>query len=292
MNETCRGVTLTELLIAMAAGMLLVGGLLATYAQARSALDNTDRLLTLEERLDFALAAIEADLLLAGFWGLHADSSLLVADAGLTASCGSREVTTWLLRLDEHVAATTPTALPCPTSGTMMADTDALVIRHADADSGAPRARSIQLQTNQSGGRIFADGSIDTGLTDSRVHNLRVHAWHVATRSSEPGMPALRRHTLVHGQRVENQEIMPGIDDLQVAFVIDSDGDGFPDREISDPAASTDYSPAQLVAVRVTLTARTPQSDRSFAGRLQSHGDGRYRRTATRIIRLRNRRPG
>lgn len=69
MKARARGVSLIELMIAMAISCVIIAGTLALYAQARNAYRVNERVARLQEQGRFALAVIEPDVELAGYYG-------------------------------------------------------------------------------------------------------------------------------------------------------------------------------------------------------------------------------
>ncbi len=249
------GFSLPELVIAMALGLLIINAALHAYSDIRTSAKAAEHRAELEERLSFALALIEADIQLAGFWGLHSNPDELTIEPSASVSCGGRDISSLVLQPARSIVAESSLSLPCPTPGRQVAGSDALTVRHASPRSTQARTGRVQLQAAYSGGRIFADGSVeDDGIR--RVHDLQVHSWYIDTHSSERPLPSLRRLTLVHGQRMQNDEIMPGIEDLQIMLGIDTNNDGGIDsrvhpHEIAGPKA---------LAVTIELTARLPSA--------------------------------
>jgi len=247
------GFSLTELLIATALGLLVINAALHAYSDIRTSAAAAEHRAELEERLSFALALLEEDIQLAGFWGLHSNPGELNLESSASISCGGRDISSLALQPARSIVAETALSLPCPTPGRQVAGTQALMIRHASPQPTLARAGSVQLQAAYSGGRIFADGSVvDDGI--QRIHDLQIHNWYIDTHSSERPLPSLRRLTLVHGQRMQNDEIMPGIEDLQIMLGIDSDNDGHIDSRVYPHEASG----TEALAVTIELTARLP----------------------------------
>jgi type IV pilus assembly protein PilW len=112
---------------------------------------------------------------------------------------------------------------------------------------------------------VFNDGRMPAGYdtASSSTHDLRVHAYYIDEQSSfAADTPSLRRLTLVRGGILQNQEIITGVENLQVQFGLDTNGDGTVERYVDrDHAAlapgSAGYAPgARVVAVRLWLLMR------------------------------------
>jgi hypothetical protein len=136
----------------------------------------------------------------------------------------------------------------------------------------------VQLEHTPTGARLFADGN---PVTSGALHDLRVHSWYVDSRSSEPGMPALRRLTLVHGGAMQSQEVMPGIERLQVRFAVDSNDDAVVDAMVSPAQLRNGIGP--VVGVWVEVLVRAAEFDSA-----SNAADGHRRIRLSRLMRLRN----
>jgi len=125
-----------------------------------------------------------------------------------------------------------------------VAGSDTLTLRRASIEPVDAEAGRIQILasrfSSQKSQLIFADGVAPGVLDDDRrVHDLLVRAYYVSRDSEEqPGRPSLRMKALSSAGGAPafvDTEILPGVEDLQVQFGIDTgdyDGDG-----VIDPAA-------------------------------------------------------
>jgi hypothetical protein len=166
-----------------------------------------------------------------------------------------------------------------------MPGSDTLTVRHASAAIADARAATIQIETDHSSGSLLETGAPTNFSPSARTHDMQVHAWYIDRSSSERGLPALRRYALVHGRMMQNQEIMPGIEDLQVLLGIDTDEDGITDAFV-EPGASGS-SPIQ--SVRLHLRLRAPQVEPGYIDTHFGTTDGHRRLGIDRTIVLRNR---
>ncbi len=232
------GFTLSELLVAMTLSLGLIAGAVHVYVLTAQASHTLEAVATLEEQLTFALQAMTADVRLAGY--SHP------AAAPAPATCGGNDVSTWVNNTGQTVtAAEGAYDLPCPPHHRHLPGTDTLTVRHHDPHSTAAV--------------------------------LQAHGWYIDDRSSLPGQPSLRRLTRLDDGAMQVQEIIPGIDDLQVRFVVDADNDG-----VADGVTATATATGRISGVLVSLRARS-------AIREAGYGTDGYRRiTVERLIALRN----
>jgi hypothetical protein len=137
-------------------------------------------------------------------------------------------------------------ALPCAVAAigvAAQAGADTLILRRAGTDAVPADATRIQVYTTRQGGssRVFQGGAAPGPIVvdplygpSAEVRDLIVRAYYIAQQSSlGPNVPALRRKTLEAGPQFADEEIMPGIEDMQVQFGLDTgadlNGDGVPD---------------------------------------------------------------
>ena len=249
-----RGVSLTELLVSLAISSMLLLGVFASAQQFRQAAQAAENLHKLEEKARFVLDLLRADIRSAGYWGLHADSAAIRLGVGATVRCGGADATDWALRLDHYVAAGNDEwTLPCPPyRNRRQPGADLLEIRRADLSTSGVDGRKLQVLSSRREAVVFAASTPPTLEGRTELRNLVVHAWYVSARSShDSGTPSLRRKTLISGKLLRDEEILSGVEDLQVRLGVDTDGDGLADR-VMDPG-----SPGRVVAVRFWVLLRS-----------------------------------
>lgn len=267
------GMTLVELTVAMAIGLFLIGGALFVYSQSRSTYRASDSLARLQETARFALDTLEPDIRLARFWGLNSEPALIRNPAGIQATCGGAAADFALADLSAAAEARDDGwDLPCATFNDAARDgSDVLVLRHAEPWQNNVRpvaeAGRLQVETTLADGALFNDGVEPFGATAS-LHNVTVNAYYVSNESSfDPDLPSLRRLTLGPDGEFDDQEIIPGVENLQVQLGMDTDRDGDVDRyvdgdhplvTVGDPGFDPD---GRVVAVRLWLLVGTPADD-------------------------------
>jgi type IV pilus assembly protein PilW len=283
-----RGFSLIELMLAMALFMLLAAGALTLLVNARKALNAAENVAELQERAAFVLALLEDDIRLAGYWGLHNNGELIQVAAAVSVRCGSNDISAWALQT-EHAFEVNDGAysLPCRAYGQPAPLTDTLVLRHASPVAVVPRKGSVQIESSPEHGLIFSDGIKPELGSSSTTHNLQLHAWYVDQDSSEAGLPALRRYTLMHNGILQNQEIMPGIEDLQILLGMDSDDDGLADAFITQDLLEDE----PVIAIRIRLQLRSSGLEPGFTDTRLNKQDGFRRLEIVRTIKLNNSRP-
>lgn len=267
-----RGMTLIELMVAMSIGLFLTGGALYIYSQSKNTYRASDSLSRLQESARFALDTIEPDVRLARFWGRNAEPAMIEVPAGITIPCSSSaDVAAWALNVGAPIEVSDDGYdLPCASfANNPRAGSDVLTLRHAEPWSGgtqpALEAGRLQVQTSLTQGQIFNDGVAPDLGADSTLSNVVVSAYYVNDRSSfDTSQPSLRRLTLRADGSLGEDEVIPGVENLQVQLGIDTNGDGGVDRYVDgDHPLVTDD--AAIVAIRLWMLVGTPADDQGWS---------------------------
>lgn len=307
-----RGVSLIELMVSLAIGLLLIVGAVTVYVQSRNMYRVSETAARLQEVARYALDVIEPDVRLAGYWGLTNRSDFVenrgaAADAqqavatGITGNCGNN----WIVDVDRFLDGRDATAtggtgydLGCP--GTDPANwADVLILRRASVDERPLTAGRVQVQTNRMRGVVFKDGTLPAGFgaaAASETRDLIVRAYYIRNNApSSNGLPQfqLRRKTLA-GTSILDEEVVPGVADLQVQFGIDATGDGNADRYV-DPGSVP--AGARIASARIWLLIVAEEGEVGFANDTDFQyanadhgvfGDNRRRVLVFKTIQIRN----
>lgn len=292
----CAGLGLVELLVAMTIGLAVLAAVLTVTLKARDAHAALETTARLQELARYALGLIESDVRMAGHLGLLARAEQVnnlrgpltdpdgneVPFAGCAAHWATdlaRPLAGW-----DHTLGRWPLDATCRPNGGWRGGTDGLIVRRASADRIGQSATALRqyhghvlLATSRTGGQAFvadALGTIPAGFAHSDppdappladTRRLLVHAWYVSPGSSEsPDLPSLRRKRLVTGPSVQDEEILPGVEDLQVQYGVDADGDLAVDRYVDADALGADE---RVVSARIWLRVRTAGRDRAWDDR-------------------------
>ncbi|MEO1574290.1 MAG: PilW family protein [Pseudomonadota bacterium] len=277
------GLSLVELLVSLAIGVILIGGALTVYIGGRATYTLNETLARMQENAAFAMKYIEDDVRLAGMWGTHNQVAAIsgrAEDNPIAGTPGNDCNANWSIRLSLYVEGSNnenPDGWDCIPDDDYMADTDVLAIRRADptpvatADlaSGQLYLRSSLLPQ----GQVFLGTAEPAGFSpDARNYPLHARAYYVTPTSvasladddqGSRAVPALRRIDLTAGgvaPTLRDREIVTGIEQLQVQFGIraeDAPVGGAaayvnPDSALLDPAAGN-----IVVAVRVWVLVRS-----------------------------------
>lgn len=314
-----RGLTMIELMIALVIGAVLLIGAVTVYSTSRATYRVNESLARLQENARFAMSHMEPDLRLANYWGLTNRASTIERRKGqpnqlgaIVSDCADR----WYIDLDNPVEGANGTNTPyaaCINAGSYQAGSDILVVRHASADPVAVLdANRLHLQSDRTRGSLFVGALIPPGFAPppaSVSHRLSASAYYIAPTSPTLGnVPSLRRQTLVAGPAIRDEEIIPGVEDLQIQFGVDLDAPGVPGRDavdryvnadnpIIDPTAAGFNPETRIIAVRLWLRLRTENVEQGHTDTsayqyadqsVPAPNDGYRRLVFSKTIQLRN----
>jgi type IV pilus assembly protein PilW len=320
----CRntGFSLVEALAALALGLFVIAAAVALHARASAALRVLDIHARMHETARQALAVIESDVRMAGFWGLaHTHENVSPHPSfNFPARCGGAPWTTAVANSIDGTNNRYLSVANCAASaGGPQPGADVLIVRRASArdipltSNTVPAAArdEVLLISTRERGQLFVpqdnSNAIPTGFPlaaapgmgpPSELRSLLVHAYYVSVESSVGrSIPALRRKLLTGGPGISDEEIAPGVEDLQFRVGADVDGDGAIDSYFEPEAV-----PAGARAVCVQLWLRMRSVERSgaaaafgatsYADRTwPASNDGFARMLVTKTIHVRNGRP-
>jgi len=317
------GMTLIELMVALGIGSFLMIGALTVFMQSRTTFRVNEQIARLQENARYAFDVMEPDIRMAHYWGLRtrafvidgrADDDVPLV-AGVPATCGAA----WPIDLDQAVeSSNNDYNFTCAAFGTEVDTADTLVVRRANPDIAVPAAGRLYIQSSRSdNSALFAGATIPAGFlaATSETHALIVNGYYISQNSTLDfggnEVPSLRRKSLGAGPAINDEEILPGVEDMQIQFGVDTDPvDGNdrgvvdryvnPDDPILDPLDAAFNDDAEILAVRIWLRLR---SDRLEVGLPADNGyiyadqdvdpinDGFRRIVVSRTIYLRNARP-
>lgn len=251
------GMTLIEMMVSMTIGLFLTWGAFEVYVQSKGNYRSAEVMTRLQENTRFAVEMLEPDLRLAGFWGTEI---IEPAPPGIAIGCDGADVGGWALNFAEPVAAVDDNYdLPCAANSVAREGSDVLVVRHASENVIDPASGGVKLQVTLQDAQAFT-GAVppDSAGLESQTRGVVVNAYYVDDASSfDDGLPSLRRQTLVNGAVMEDQEIITGVENLQVQFGLDTNFDGTVDRYVDPDGMVAD---ATIVAVRFWMLVRSDDS--------------------------------
>lgn len=314
-----RGMTLIELMIALLIGAILLIGAVSVYSSSRATYRLNESLARLQENARFALNQMEPDLRLASYWGLTNRATNIERRRGqpdqlgtIGSDCSER----WYIDVNRPVEGANGSNAPyagCIAGGNYQPGSDILVIRHASADPVTVLAADrLHLQSDRTRGALFVGDLIPPGFAPppaSVTHTMIANAYYVSPISPTLGnVPSLRRQTLGSGPSIRDEEVIPGVEDLQVQYGIDLDAEGTAgydavdryvnaDNPLLDPTAPGFDPDTRIIAVRLWLRLRTESIEQGHTDTsayqyadqvIAAPNDGFRRIVVSKTIQLRN----
>jgi type IV pilus assembly protein PilW len=244
-----RGLTLIELLVALAIGGFLIIGAVTVQSQTRKTFTVNENQARLQETARFALSVLESDIQLAGLYGysnvptgikIQGSDRLLTAvdmmsgvdsatGGGVYDECGVNQVFNlfWPIQAEDG-----KWSLGCdPDPSGQIPGTDTLTVRHTGTEKVDPVAGRLQLYTHRlisENQRFITDGSVPSpGLIDdvAEVRDYFMRTYYVAQDSEgRPNLPAMRVKWIdsKDGDSIwEDQEVVRGVEDIQIELGVD-----------------------------------------------------------------------
>jgi type IV pilus assembly protein PilW len=302
-----RGLSLIELLVALTIGAVLIFGATDVYVNSKNSYGVNENVARMQETARYAMSVIEPDVRMSNFWGLLKGAGAVTGQAAQTAApgavapggpiniCGNNfaiDLGTnlqgdnnggaangiWLSATRQAGCNTlidVDTNVAWNTSPVATADT--LTVRRASVFTNAGpngTANLLELCTTRISGRVMSDTSACPAPPTGQLNNLVVDAYYVDRNSVQlAGLPALRRKTIQAGaMQFVDQEIIPGIEDMQVQFGIDPFGNtGVATRYVNPDGVPAN---AQIVAVRIWLLVRSDTAEVGFTDNaIYQYGD-------------------
>jgi type IV pilus assembly protein PilW len=328
-SRRAAGMTLIELMVALAIGAFMMIGAVTVFMQSRTTFRVTESMARLQENGRFVLEALESDIRMAGFWGLSSRSYEIRFRATATQPngigtdvCGQN----WTIDLNSAVAGTNNGwTWPCLAALNPRATSDTLVVRRVAEDSLTPanvaaaHGDTMYVLSFRGGpalGEIFLGSAGVPGTyvapvppeVYSEIHRLVVNGYYVSNASTAPNAgPSLRRQMLdpATASDMRDEEVLSGVEDFQVEFGVDTDApgageSGLIDRYVNPGDAVLNNPNTAVLAVRIWLRLRAETEERGFVDtatytyadqNVGPFNDGFRRIVVTKTIYLRNSRP-
>jgi type IV pilus assembly protein PilW len=167
--------------------------------------------------------------------------------------------------------------------GGAVASADTLTVRRASAVlSSVPltNKKVLRICTSRTDGSLVNDASGCGAAPTGQINDLVVHTYYVDQDSvQQVGLPSLRRWYLdsdpasVNAPQFLTDEVVPGVEDMQIQFGIDRAGTGIATQYV-DAVSPATLGTAQIVAVRIWLLVRAETPEPGFKdGRTYIYGN-------------------
>ncbi|MEI8299065.1 MAG: PilW family protein [Pseudomonadota bacterium] len=292
-----RGVGLVEVLISVAIGTFLIAGALTIFSDSSKTYNVHEASSRLEENGRYVFSILEPDVRMASYWGytkgavgvgnaVAQTGTAATALAGAAAtSCGNNYSVDLLTTLEGSNDSYT---LGCAAyNAKPMPSADTLTVRRASFVQSAVTAATVgplRICSTRLSALLTPVASACAAAPNGTVSDLIVHAYYVDQDSTtQAGLPTLWRkslNTVGTTPTFQDEEILPGVEDLQVQFGIDPSGtSGVATQYINPLKAANLPATTQIVAVRIWVLLRADVPEPGFAdSRIYQYGN---RSTAT-----------
>ena len=299
-----RGLSLVELLVAIAIGAVLIFGATQAYVDSRNAYTVNESVSRMQETARYAMSVLEPDIRMANYWGLlkgaepitnkASKTDAVATFAGSAATmCGNN----YGVDLENGIEGTDASYPPSvqttcqPFRNNRMPTSDTITVRRASRiPSASPTAvgplrvcsthTNGTLATSSTPALCAAALTADPNDPIALISDLIVNLYYVDNDSEGAGttgngIPSLRRQWLNPANNsFVDQEIIRNVEDLQVQFGVDRTGGFGTGRGAATQylEAGTDLTnllnsptkPAQIVSVRIWLLVRADAPEVGF----------------------------
>jgi type IV pilus assembly protein PilW len=311
--ERQRGMSLAEIMIALTLSMLIMVGMGSLFIQSKRSYDQDEQIARMQEDARFALTELVRDISLAGFWATMLDGQNMTLDASLSlgTDCGPAGwagADEWLYtvvpaveQVDNATGAQAAAAFSCIDAAELQAGTDVFAIKKlqgVETEVADLTAGDVYLETNGTIGILFEHDPVPGTAAPVTYWEYLPMIYYVRNYSvsSGDGIPTLCRKTIITNPSpdITTECLAEGIEDFQVEFGVDTDGDGIANQYKPDP---TPVEMSDVTAVRIYIMVRSTDPDFTYDNDktyLLSNapnytpGDNYYRRTFTTTILMRN----
>ena len=283
------GFSLIELMVALTIGLVMIAGAGFVFAKSRDIYRTLETTARLQENARYAMSIIETDVRMANFWGLLSYPDLFTNSAATAApfsttisnNCGGSPA--FVTDVAKAVEGTNNSySLSCTAYGNGAASgADVLIVRRASTDripqtsSGVSAENGrLLVESSRTQAELFlatTSGAIPAAYAQSDpvgqppladTRRLIVNAYYVSADSSvATGYPSLRRKSLIggiSGPGFQDEEIIPGVEDLQVQLGVDVNDDRNADVFVNPGSVP---SGGVVVAARIWIRVRAQEID-------------------------------
>ncbi|MFL0808789.1 MAG: PilW family protein [Agarilytica sp.] len=312
------GFTLIELMVSLALGSVLVGGIAGMYLETRQNIAQDEQMARLQENARYTLELLKREIALSGFFAGKGQVAEELDAADVAENCAPYDWATELGAMEftndmpssGTITTTGGTFLTCLDSADIQEGSDLIVLKRtadaptlsdgnlmtADADTSQWYLR-IEDYTNYSW--VYLEGAVDSddatpgSAVDYWEYYVKIFYLREYTDEEDDGIPALCQTQLV-GDGMEEQCLVEGVEDLQFELGVDYDDDGVAERYLSNPGGG-DFDVA--VSMRVHILMRSLNTISNYTNeksyRLGSRtiaplNDGYIRKVFTTTVSLRN----
>lgn len=291
------GMSLIELMIAVAIGLALLAGLSSLYVSTSKARTEFNKTSEQVENGRFALQSITRDIEMAGFYGRASlpltTSSYALSDPCATApaSMGFSTSPTFTLPLPVYGPSLAATVLPClaTTLPNMKAGAEVLTVSYVSGSvTATPSGTEYYLQRSGCetdpvsmvygktasaftlhNKAAIAGGTCSTS-SSAELRKYVLRSYYVATCDVCSGTgadttPTLKVAEFVNGTVQQPASLVTGIEDVHYSYGVDLDNNGSPDCYVDNPSDTSAVPAACAAAVTAASYAWAASASANWA---------------------------
>lgn len=248
------GLSLIELMVSLTLGLLVLSGVLTAFFNTSAARNEVERTSRQIENGRYAVELISTDLRLAGFFG-EFNAGQGAAPAALPADACSLTVTDWNAWLPLHVSGYDGAGFTSPncTLANLKPGSDVLVVRRARtcaagvagcqaATAGMPYIQTSTCASEVASHRLGLEGATTFDLkkkdctTPAEKRQYLTRIYYLSTDNGDGAIvPTLMRLELFGAGWIA-VPLVEGIEQFNIEYGIDTNGDGAPDVYAANPS--------------------------------------------------------
>lgn len=289
-GSSLQGFSLVELMVALVISLILLGGVAQIFLSSKKSFTIQDSLGRQQENGRYAIDTVTGDLRRAGYWGGNAQVGDIEGTLGIVDDNGTCPTdTSWGRMLDRRITGLNDTSAgyACiPTGGTTgkYLRGDVLTVRYAapwvigGTTTPTYEANRLYIRSDLFRGRIFQgsdEGDSENAISTppaftERESELLARAYYIGDSGRRCGngdiIPSLFRQTLGPNGTPVAEEIAYGVDQFQVRYGVDTDGDDSVDQYFNAGDANLDSTAEwqQVIAARIWVLTRAECPETGF----------------------------
>jgi type IV pilus assembly protein PilW len=299
---------------------LLGSAIITIFVNNRHGFDRDESVMRMQDDARQALRELTNDLTLAGFLADLILPASVTEDTSLTVAmdCGPVGVANWIYHMvtpgtansqavtgvDNATGATANAAYSCINAGELVPGTDVIAVKRVAGArlAGATAVNTVYLRTNGTLGLLYQEPAdappaitVPAPFSEWEYRPSIYYVRNFANTAGD-GIPTLCRKVLQFGgaPTVATECLAQGIENLQVEYGLDPDGDGRPNVFLANPTFAQMQT---AVAARVYVLARSSDADIQYTNQktyrlsnapAYTPADNFYRRVFSITVGLRN----
>ena len=280
-----RGITLIELMIAMVLALVLAAAVIVTFTKNKQSFNQDENIQRMQDDARYALREVAFDVSMAGHLADILIGSAARNDDSLTIAtdCGPAGEDKWMYQLmsaatgqslsitavDNATGGAAAASYSCIDAGELQPGTDVVAIKRvAGARTAVPEAGTVYLRSNGTVALLYQEPAntppaINVPMPYSEWR-YRPSIYFVRNYGDAPGdgVPTLCRKVLTGGgPSMVTECLAKGIENLQIEYGIDTNGNGNANAFVSAPTLAQMQG---AVSARIYLLVSTLGTDTGY----------------------------